>query len=632
MDTARTQFSVGQISACWQGIAPLLQPSYLAALPRPRREALQYLQLGCALFQQGDLAAARHLNATLPVTLWTPMRYRLSLRLRDPATARRLRKAPGNGPRELADFRTSAGLHALWAHRYAQGFPLYAHRHAAINFPRVLPANVTHVPLPADPGDDADMIVLEQGLGDVLFHLAHIKAQGTHQRAIFTGMAKYGPLIRRYFPQATFLRADRLPATTPLPRAHLAADFLARTYGATHGLSPGVTLDTPTRHAFDGPVFGICWRGGSGQNRREERHIALPFLLDMLPENARYLALQFDITPAERAQLTADGRCAVPLTDITRNPAETIDMIRPLAGMISVDSANWHMAGFSGVPLLAIMNRTAHWFWGPNADAATVFANAQTLPKADLSPQTLRNWITARTHDWQRRVPAPLPAPNLHQPASLRPLFVCGLPRARTSMVMRVLAAQGLWLGHTIPGNPDNPQGFYENRDLRETHLKGILSDLGADPRGVAPLPRTSALPPCPDLARRIAATLRDQGHDGTQPWGFKDPKLTLLWPLFARAYPHATWLIVRRPRKDVLRSLARAHFMQRHPATTEFWQPFCAAYDGRLHDLVHSGAQVLQADSDAIANGDFRDLEAVCAALGLPFDADLAHDALRRP
>jgi hypothetical protein len=631
INTARAHFTLGQISKCWQVIAPLLTAPDLEHMPKPEREALQYLQLGCALFQQGDLAAARLLNASLPPALWTPMRYRLSLRLRDPATARRLRKSPSNGARELADFRTSAGLHEIWARRYSLGLALYAHRHGAINFPRVLPARVAHAPLPADPADDAPLIVLEQGLGDVLFHLAHIRAEGAHARSTFTGLAKYVPLIQRYFPQARFVPADKLPDTTPPPAAHLAADVIARTYRRTGRVAPGVTLDTPTRHAFDGPVFGLCWRGGSGQNRREERHIPLPFLLDMLPRGARYLALQFDLTEEERALLIADGRCAVPMADLTRNPVATIDMIRPLAGVISVDSANWHMAGFSGVPLLAIMNRTAHWYWGPERDAATVFASAETLPKPDLSARALGHWITQATAHWNQRPPVALPAPNLQRPAPERPLFVCGLPRSGTSMVMRLLAAQGLWLGQTIPGNADNPQGYYENRRLRDTHLKGILNALGVDPRGVMPLPRTEALPPCPDLAHRLITAIRDEGYDGTTPWAFKDPKLTLLWPMFARAFPGATWLIVRRTRADVLTSLASASFMRRHSTSTEFWQPFCAAYDDRLQTLAESGAQVLTADADAIARGDFTALEATCAALGLAFNDTAARTALLR-
>ena len=631
---AQAAFRNGNISRAWQVLEPMITAGVDDKLPAAQRQALHYLQLGCALYHVGDMDAARALNRAMPTDQFTPLRYRLSLRLRDPGQARRLRKDPSNGTRELADFRTSAGLHEIWAHRYRLGFPLYAARWQAINFPKVLPDKVTHAPLSADPAQDAGLIVLEQGLGDVLFHLAHIKAEGAHERSAFTGLAKYGSLVRRYFPQATFTPSGRLSDALGKPRAHLAADFVGRGYLRRGAISPGILLDSPTRHAFDQPVFGICWRGGSGQNRREERHIPLRFLLDMLPMEGRYLALQFDLTEDERKILQADPRCEVPLADITQNPAETIDMIRPLAGVISVDSANWHMAGFSGVPLLAVMNRTAHWFWGPEADAAAVFPQATTLPKEDLSATAIAGWMTGARDAWQARPAAPLPLRHSTPPEvapEARPLFLTGLPRSGTSMVMRALASQGLWLGETIPGNPDNPEGYAENRALRETQLKPLLSLLGADPRGVAPLPRTEALPPCPALARRLLKTIRAEGYDGRRPWGYKDPKLSLLWPLFARAFPQATWVVVTRERDKVLSSIARASFMRRHSTSAEFWKPFCACYDARLDSLRASGVTLFEIQAEALMAGDLRPLEPVCAALGLGFDPESAQHALRR-
>ncbi|MGI3165328.1 sulfotransferase [Pseudooceanicola sp. 200-1SW] len=632
---AQGDFTSGNISRCWDRIAPLLPLAEANRIPSPRLESLRYLQLGCALYGVGDLEAARQLNRALPTRLFTPMRYRLSLRLRDPGQAKRLRRDPANGARELADFRTSAGLHEIWAHRYRLGFPLYAARWQAINFPRVLPQGVTHVPLPEDPARDEGMIVLEQGLGDVLFHLAHIKAEGAHEAATFIGLAKYGPLIRRYFPQARYVPAARVAEELGQPRAHLAADFVGRGYRRLGHIAPGITLDQPTRHPFDPPVFGLCWRGGSGQNRREERHIPLRFLLDMLPLNARFLALQFDLTDEERAILTADPRCHVPLADITTNPAETIDMIRPLAGVISVDSANWHMAGFSGVPLLAVMNHSAHWFWGPGADAQSAFASATTLRKEDLSARALAAWIETARRDWGQRPVAALPAihraPPAGLPAALRPVFITGLPRSGTSLVTRILQGQGLWLGETIAGNADNPEGYGENRRIREKHLKPLLAALGADPRGVAPLPRTEALPPCPGLTRRLLRAIRAEGYNGKIPWGYKDPKLALLWPLFARAFPGATWVVVQRDRPAVLASLARASFMRQHSTSAEFWKPFAACYDDRLAALRDSGVTVHVVQAEGIMGGDVAPLAPVCAAAGLPFDEGRARAALQR-
>jgi hypothetical protein len=636
LQRARTALDAGRVSECHALIAPLLgdlpdgaQDRTVSNLGARDRTTLAYLQLACALYYTGDLDAARRLNADLPTDLWRPLRYRLSLRLRDPLTAARLRRDPGVTDRERDDFRTTAGLHLLWAGRYDRGFPLYASRHNAILFPRTVPGRLTHAPLPEDPSKDEDTIILEQGLGDVLFHLAHIRAEGRHEASHFVGLRKYGTLIRRYFPKARFTAHDDLPGGSPRPRAHLAADFVGRGYRRTGRVAAPVQFDTPFRRTGEPPVWGICWRGGSGQNRREERHIPLRMFLDLLPRDGRFLALQFDMTDEERAVLQADARCLIPGADITQNPVETMAIIRPLAGVISVDSANWHMAGLCDVPILAIMNRTAHWFWGPEARAESAYPCATTVPKADLRADHVAAWMQDTRKAWAgRAVAARVRTPELRR----RPVLVTGLPRSATSMTMRMLHDHGLWLGDTVPGNRENPQGYFENRAIRDGIVKPLLSGMGVDPLGVRSLPPWDVLPPCPPLARQVARALRTDGHDGTRPWGFKDPKLSLLWQIFDRSYPQAIWVIVTRDRGKVIDSLCRTSFMARHSTSPEYWQPFCNAYAHRLDRLRASGARVFDVDSDALSSGDFSQIRPVIEAAGLRFDPAVAEAALIRP
>ncbi|MGI3170717.1 sulfotransferase [Pseudooceanicola sp. C21-150M6] len=630
LDKATEEFNAGRISGCHGMIADLIdRPPKDPSL----RSRVIYLQLGCALYYTGDLDAARAVNASLATRHWRPMRYRLSLRLRDYTTARRLRKDPQVTDRERADFRTTAGLHLLWANRYRRAFPLFAHRHEAILFPKVMPTRARHVFLTANMSEDVDTIVLEQGLGDVLFHLAHIKAEGRHETSCFIGLRRYGSLIKRYFPQARFLAHEDMTEKDGVPDVHLAADFVGRRYCATGDLRPGLCLDTPTRKAASLPVWGICWRGGSGQNRREERHIPLRIFLDSLPRTARFMALQFDITDEERAMLQADGRCFVPLSDVTGDPLNTIDMIRDLAGVISVDSANWHMAGLSGVPLLAIMNQTAHWFWGPEARAESAFDTAQTIRKEHFSADAVLPFVARTEAEWQAR-PQQMRMPALaidRVPVPERPVFMVGLPRSATSMTMGLLHAHGLWLGQTVAGNAENPKGYFESRVLRDELVKPVLTALGVDPLGVRSLPDWEVLPPFPTLRILIGKALRREKYDFKMPWGFKDPKLTLLWPLFDAAFPQARWVIVRRDREKVLDSLCRTSFMARHSTSPEFWKPFCAAYDYRLDRLRRSGAQVFDVDSDRLAAGDTEQIETVIEASGLTFDPQIAAAAIRR-
>ena len=626
LDRAAAAFDKGLISDCYALIEP-----YIVAPPSGARERsrLAYLQLGCALYHTGDLEAAKKLNASIPTRHWRPMRYRLALRQRDPATAKRLRTDPEVTEKERDDFRTTAGLYLLWAHRYRQGFPLYAARHNAILFPKVMPRALTHTPLPDDPRQDEDTIILEQGLGDVLFHLAHIKHEGVHQTSRFVGLPQYGPIIRRYFPDARYTRHQDLGATPSRPKAHLAADFVGRGYARSGRVAAPITLDQPIRFKDEPPVWGICWRGGSGQNRREERHIPLRMFLDLLPRDGRYLALQFDLRDDERELLLADGRCMVPLSPVTANPVHTIDMIRGLAGVISVDSANWHMAGLCQVPILAIMNRTPHWFWGPEARAESAYASATTISKDALTAAEVVAWMDHTRTAFQERPPLGRPAPAVRP---RQPVFLVGLPRSGTSMTTRVLHDHGLWLGETVPGNAENPQGYFESRAIREGIVKPMLTQLGADPLGVRSLPPWDVLPPDPTLRRRVGKVLKDEGFSGLGAWGFKDPKLTLLWRVFDQAFPDALWVIVTRRRDKVIESLCRTSFMARHSTSPEYWIPFCNAYQHRLDLLRQSGARVIDVDSDALSAGNLDQIMKVVDAAGLTFDAKIARNALIRP
>lgn len=615
------EFDNGNISAVWSGLRPLLRPGLTDADLINKRN---YLQLGCALYRTGDLDAARALNRALPLDQWRPLRYRLSLRLGDTKMCKRLRSAPGATEKEQMDFRCSAGLHMLWAHKYALGFPLYTARVDAINFTRIMPARLEYAPLPADPGDDLPWIILEQGVGDVVFYLSHIRALGGHEASTFIGLPKYLPLVRRYFPDAEVVAVNRLGEVPKGTRVHAAADFLGRAYRRHGSLGLEQGLDRPHRRRVGGPVFGICWRGGSGQNRREERHIPLAYFLDLLPRELNYLTLQFDQTEAETERLQADPRCQSPIMDLTRDPLEVMDVIRGLAGVISVDSANWHFAGSGGVPVLGLMNATPHWFWGPQSRVQDAYPGGRTIAKEALSPGLVRDWAAGAVASYHDR-PAP---PRPDDRARNKPLFILGLPRSGTSMTARILHGHGVWMGDTVGPSGANPHGFFENKKIRETYLKGILRHIGADPLGIDPLPDADHLPPYPGLAFQLSRALREEGYAGG-PWAFKDPKLSLIWPIFAEAYPDATWLIVHRDRKSVISSLCRTHFMARHSTSPDYWEIFCRSYDRRLDRLRESGHRLLELDANQLKGGDYSGITAVLQAMGLEFDPAIANAAI---
>ncbi len=199
-----------------------------------------------------------------------------------------------------------------------------------------------------------------------------------------------------------------------------------------------------------------------------------------------------------------------------------------------------------------------------------------------------------------------------------RPILVTGLPRSGTSLVAGLLAESGAWVGRTVPGGPPNPRGFFEHVALREGVNKGILRALGADPLGVRRLPAPDELLPVDNLRQTVHRILREEGYDGTRPWLFKDAKLTLLWPLWAQAFPQARWVIVERPVDDVIRSCQRTHFMAQHGLDEGQWRAWAEAYQRRLQALRAGVAWWRNLASHPLARGETAPFAALAEALGL--------------
>ncbi len=171
-----------------------------------------------------------------------------------------------------------------------------------------------------------------------------------------------------------------------------------------------------------------------------------------------------------------------------------------------------------------------------------------------------------------------------------RPVFVTGIPRSGTSLVAGCLAACGAWVGDTVAGGKFNPTGYFENTALREGVLKAQLRQLGADPLGVKQLPPLAGQPPQPRLGAQVLDLFVRQGYAVTGPWLYKDAKLTLVWPVWRSAFPHARWVVVRRRPEAIVDSCLRTDFMRQHSDSPEFWRRWVRLYERRLDILKASG------------------------------------------
>lgn len=194
-------------------------------------------------------------------------------------------------------------------------------------------------------------------------------------------------------------------------------------------------------------------------------------------------------------------------------------------------------------------------------------------------------------------------------------------------MVTGALAACGLWMGNTIGGNKDNEKGFFENADIREKLIKPALRNLGVDAAGVSSLIPVEQLGADPSLRRQMIDLIRQQGYDGTGRWGYKEPKLTLLWPMWADAFPHASWIILERDREAVVASCLNTGFMARKSKDAEFWRHFVNRYDDRLRALERSVGDVTRVRTDRLTQGDTAGLRDLVDDLGLTWDETAVSD-----
>jgi hypothetical protein len=188
---------------------------------------------------------------------------------------------------------------------------------------------------------------------------------------------------------------------------------------------------------------------------------------------------------------------------------------------------------------------------------------------------------------------------------SVPPLVITGMHRSGTSVTARLLEHAGLDLGgRLMPPGLDNPVGYYEDLDFYELNRALIAAGLAGQPERApewAHADRIDAARLAP-LRPRGAALLAEHGA-GPRPWGFKDPRTTMLLDFYDDLAPDARYVFVYREPWDVVASLFRSQerpLRGRADVAVAAW----VAYNARLLDFRdrHPGRTVL-VHVDAVAD-----------------------------
>jgi O-antigen biosynthesis protein len=140
-------------------------------------------------------------------------------------------------------------------------------------------------------------------------------------------------------------------------------------------------------------------------------------------------------------------------------------------------------------------------------------------------------------------------APN-HPPV----LVIAGMHRSGTSLVASLCQGGGIHIGeHLLGANIGNEQGHFEDLDFHRWHER-VLRANGLGPEGFLATGRVTV----PDGLRREAEELVRERRGLGRPWGWKNPRTTLLLDFWLDLVPEAVFLGMVRPPWEVIDSLFR--------------------------------------------------------------------------
>ena len=144
-----------------------------------------------------------------------------------------------------------------------------------------------------------------------------------------------------------------------------------------------------------------------------------------------------------------------------------------------------------------------------------------------------------------------------------RCVAVLGPGRSGTSITMKLLHATGLRLSaELVPASLDNPDGHFEDTRIRDAHQR-LLQSLRLSP--YLPRPDDWMIGSTYRATRSdLIAIVTDEVGQGPGLWGFKEPRICVLWPLWQEVFDATnvtpTVVFCVRDSRDVIRSMMKAY------------------------------------------------------------------------
>jgi len=204
-----------------------------------------------------------------------------------------------------------------------------------------------------------------------------------------------------------------------------------------------------------------------------------------------------------------------------------------------------------------------------------------------------------------------------------RLIMVTGTARSGAAMIGGLVHLCGARGGRIIKVVEYDGRGSFENSAIRTSLVKPFLQGIGADPKGQNPLPsidRCMAVAPLvAETWRRAVVKILDTETEPEAACCFASSSSCLIWPIWAKAFPEAEWIIVRRYNRDIVDSCMKTTYMDAFD-NPQAWMRWVQEHHKRFAEM-RSRLKVVEVWPSKMLSGDLTEVRRVIEGVGLRWD-----------
>lgn len=199
------------------------------------------------------------------------------------------------------------------------------------------------------------------------------------------------------------------------------------------------------------------------------------------------------------------------------------------------------------------------------------------------------------------------------------PILVASPPRSGSSITAMILSNLGLFSGETKKGDEFNIRGYFENLAISKLEVDYMrANDTENLGKRFNPINLSAGEA---DFGSAVKKVVLDQGIKESQRWFYKSPRMTFCWKLWHKHFPDAQWIIVRRNKHEVLKSIQQTKFMDAYN-TEQDWLKYLSIFESLQYDIKKQ-CSAIEFDINRVFEGQPEEIDRLCKFICInPIDA----------